>query len=377
MISYRSPVFAALLLFVAAGCVTIDPTVPVAMQPPLKSRKMQSLDEMLALDSADIDIGAAALAISRGERKDLDIAGYLGKIDGLAARLERRLGPRADIDDVVAAMNNAMLKGRSDRGKGFDRFDVARALDGKSGNCLAASVLYLAVGQRLGLPVEGVTAPGHYFVRFHGPRKKVNVELTRWGAVFSDNYYRHWLRIDSDAVRKGIYLRGDDTKDVIAVLLANRSAVRSASGRFAPAVDDARKALKLRPGYPQASVNLGRALEGLAKPADAAKHYEAALAVDPHSTDALNNLAFVLSRRGGDSASYRAQDLIEKAIRLRPERAVYRHSAAKIYDAVGRLDKAIHHMSHAVRLEPRNALYAKDLERYRTRLLSGTPAVER
>jgi len=374
------PALLVICCILTAGCPLPESMLDVDLLPPPRGRGAATLDEMLKLPDDDIDVAKAALLISRDEDPGLDIDVYLGKIDALARRLHRRLPSRAGATAIVEALNDVLLTGAGvlpAEGEGFARFDLARVLDGKTGNCLATSVEYLAVGQRLGLPIEGVCVPGHYFVRLVAGRRSVNIELTRWGATFPDSFYRRRFRISPRAISSRIYLAGDGARELLAVLLANRSAVRSAAGKFAAAAADARKALTLRPGFPQASVNLGRALEGLGRRPEAHETYRAVLDVDPNSADALNNLAamYVAGRTGEFYRPYEAVELIRRAVRLRPNVAAYHCTAAVVYADVGRIDLSVGHMRHAVRIEPGSKLYREKLAGYRRSLLS-PPEIE-
>jgi regulator of sirC expression with transglutaminase-like and TPR domain len=359
----------------------MDATVPVELSLPPPGASPAKLDELLALSDAEIDVGRAALLISKEERPSLNVEACVARIDDCAARIARVLPPRALPEEIISAMNETLLRERCAPGgleTSFERFDLATLLEGGRGNCLAASVLYLAVAWRLGLPLEGVEAPGHYFVRFVRPRRSINVELTQWGESFADSHYRRWLRISPAAEAAGVHLKGDGPRETIAVILANRSAVRSAQGRFKEAAADARRALELRPRLPQAMVNLGRALEGAGELPEARSWYSKAADLDPNSADALNNLALLLvaDRSSDDYQPFRAVELIERAVRIRPDRVAYRLSAARIYEETGQLDRAIHHAAAAVRIDPRSEECRRRLAECRRKLLSveGAPA---
>ena len=62
-------------------------------------------------------------------------------------------------------------------------------LDRKQGYCLSLSILYLSLGERLGLPLYGVVVPSHFFVRYDDGRIRFNIETTGKGGNASDEHY--------------------------------------------------------------------------------------------------------------------------------------------------------------------------------------------
>ena len=117
------------------------------------------------------------------------------EIDRIATRVERR--PRSGGDDArggeVAALTAVV----------FDDLGFAREIDdddprffllpsvlaGRRGSCLGLGAVVLMVAERIGLPLDGVRVPGHFFVRTRGPSAR-NVELLRRGEIMPDAWYR-------------------------------------------------------------------------------------------------------------------------------------------------------------------------------------------
>ena len=120
---------------------------------------------------AQIDLGAAALAIAATEYPDLDIGHYLARLDELAARLP------ATADAVVTRLFQEVGL----RGNESDYYDARNSflsdvLDRRLGIPITLSVVFLEVSRRVGLAAAGVGFPGHFLVRvgdevldpFHG-----------------------------------------------------------------------------------------------------------------------------------------------------------------------------------------------------------------
>lgn len=389
----------------ASGCKIIyDATVSLDPRPRARGLAAATLAEVLALPEEEIDIGRAALLVAREDRPELRVDEYLRRLDGLAARLRRRLPEGTTVRDAVrelvllvqpsgraaSALSGTTVDGAE--GAFPPGLDIARILDGSPGNCLGIGLLYLAAAERVGLPLRGVSAPEHFFVRFDDGVWRENIEPTRGGARVSDDAYRRLRRISREAVDAGIYLRSESKRQVIASLLANRAGYRALAGRLDEALEDAERALAVKPYWPQAYVNRGL-VNGLAgRPREAEADYHEALKRDPNCAGALNNLAelyvrswetvrkltieitkpaendqeapsacsAVNKRRLGSIET--AARMIAKALKIAPGRPEFHETAASVAAARGKPGAARRHLRRARRLDPDNPRYARLLE---------------
>jgi regulator of sirC expression with transglutaminase-like and TPR domain len=72
-------------------------------------------------------------------------------------------------------------------------------LDSRFGVCLGVSTLYLALAQRLDLPLVPITPPGHIFVRFEHKDTVINIETTARGIHLPDS---HYLSIQTKSLKR-------------------------------------------------------------------------------------------------------------------------------------------------------------------------------
>lgn len=124
-------------------------------------------------------------------------------------------------------------------------------------------------------------------------------------------------------------------------------------GLATEAVDQYRRALKVRSDYPIAHNNLGLALAACGKHGEAIAQYQVALEIAPRYADALCNLGFELERRGltNQAAIYYAE-----ALGAEPDHAEAHVNLGNLLRGSGQIGKAIHHYREALRSKPAFAL---------------------
>ncbi len=126
--------------------------------------------ELLARGEDQIDLARACLLIAQDAYPGLDVEGYLGEIERLAARLRGRLAPQGGAEERVAALNQFLFDELGYSGNADHYYDprnsyLNEVLDRRTGIPLTLSVLYLEIGRRVGLALQGVSFPGHFLVR--------------------------------------------------------------------------------------------------------------------------------------------------------------------------------------------------------------------
>ncbi len=121
------------------------------------------------------DLLRAALLIAILDGEDIDIDAYLSQVDRMAADIRRTLVKKATEAETLGAMDRYLFQDNGFHGSRFDYYHRAnsymnRVISDREGIPISLSVLYMELGRRLGLSIEGVGLPGHFVVRFV-PRK--------------------------------------------------------------------------------------------------------------------------------------------------------------------------------------------------------------
>jgi tetratricopeptide (TPR) repeat protein len=238
-----------------------------------------------------------------------ELGAEAGEVKAAAATLDdiaravakRHRGGSADIAQDL----NAVLWGDL----GFEReiesdatrfFRLSSVLAQKRGNCLGLGALYLAIGERVGAPLDGILLPSHFFVRTRGTGGR-NVELLRRGEAMPDVWYRKkygpWPEPDS------AYARPVTLTELLAIHWYDRGNDLRASGALEGAEQAFARAARGFPGFAQAHANLGTMLHMRGSLAAAEASYREAARLWPDLPGLAGNMERLQRERGPTSPS--------------------------------------------------------------------------
>ena len=134
------------------------------------TERLDPFAELLAREDGGIELARACLQIAEDAYPGLDVGGYVGEIERFAQRLRARLAPDAVAEDRIIALNEFLFSDLGFRGNADNYYDprnsyLNEVIDRRQGIPLTLSVLYLEIGRRIELPLQGVSFPGHFLVR--------------------------------------------------------------------------------------------------------------------------------------------------------------------------------------------------------------------
>lgn len=144
-----------------------------------RQRARQAFTSLITGETASIDLARAALLIAAEEYPGLDIDRHLNHLEELAGQVRLRLEnvPAAGMPvtehecmDALHAMNMVLFEQEHFRGSRADYYNpqnsfLNRVLERRLGIPLTLSLVYIEVGKRLGLAIEGVGMPFHFIAR--------------------------------------------------------------------------------------------------------------------------------------------------------------------------------------------------------------------
>jgi regulator of sirC expression with transglutaminase-like and TPR domain len=126
---------------------------------------------MLACAACDGDVAEGALWMASEDTPGLDPSPWLDRIDELAAELTTRCGINGcgpDDAPLVGALLRDRLRLRGAGGGDPRAHYLHSVLERGCGVPIACSAVWIAVGTRASIPVEGINMPGHFLVRVDG-----------------------------------------------------------------------------------------------------------------------------------------------------------------------------------------------------------------
>ncbi|MGA2551790.1 MAG: tetratricopeptide repeat protein [Burkholderiaceae bacterium] len=134
-------------------------------------------------DNESLPLTEAALAVAQDVYPRLDLSAVQLELDRLSATLKRRIPKDASQVQRLRALNAYFFKELGFAGNRNDYYDpdnsyLHRVLERRLGIPISLALLYMEIGQQVGLPLRGVSFPGHFLVKLK----------VRAGDIFLDPY---------------------------------------------------------------------------------------------------------------------------------------------------------------------------------------------
>jgi regulator of sirC expression with transglutaminase-like and TPR domain len=129
--------------------------------------------EMVRGSEARIDLGRAALLVASEEYPGLDMLRYVAKLEAMAAAARRRLAAAEDPLVKIQRLSTYLFEERGFRGNADAYYDprnsfLNEVLDRRVGIPITLSIVYMEVGRRVDIPLQGVGMPGHFILQYMG-----------------------------------------------------------------------------------------------------------------------------------------------------------------------------------------------------------------
>lgn len=312
------------------------------------------VEALLHGDDRHLDVGRGVTLLACEDAPAVDAERVLDEVAHLAWALRQclRAAPRRDPLRRLEVTNAfffealgfspASARAARDGKERLGDLLLPHVLAGRRGHCVGLSCAYLAIGTRAGLPLFGVSAPGHFFVRWDGDGLRRNVETTARGAAHDDDHYARRFGIAPSLVDRGVYLQSLRRREVMVEVLNNRAnfwwdrgdvprATRDLDrivqvshgfsrahvgrgflalqrGELMAARAHLQRAVEIAPEDPRAHLLLGEVALRLGRLDEAERAFERAVAHDDHAALACTNLGRVHGRRGAWDEALRWHD---------------------------------------------------------------------
>ena len=272
------------------------------MDPTAASRR--DLQRIAARDP--IDLARAALAIAREEYPQLDEERYLRMLDEFAAQVMRGLPSGALLERRVGRLNTVLFHELGFAGNQADYYDPRNSffnevIERRTGIPLTLSLLYMEVGKRCGLSVDGVSFPGHFLCKVALDDGELIVDAFHRGQLLGlAELKRRFASAAGDAARFELrLLRAARPKEILARMLQNLRSIYLERGDLPRTLSAVDRQLVLQPDDPRVLRDRARLCEQLGGSEAAAADLERVLRLQPGASDAATLRARVDRLRGG------------------------------------------------------------------------------
>ena len=221
----------------------------------LRGHSIWKKEDLFSLSAEEIDL-SRALFLYQFEDNLLSLRQYEAMLDLIALQILARLDSDATNKEKIDAISHFIFHEKRFRfpphslsTKEIDTYTfLPSVLDSRLGVCLGVSILYLSIAERLDVPMEIITPPGHIYVRFRDGEETINIETTARGIHIPDRMY---LGINT---RK---LQERTKKEVVGLAFMNQASVFWQKKDHKTATELYEKALPYLPNDPLLKMFLG------------------------------------------------------------------------------------------------------------------------
>jgi len=184
-----------------------------------------------ALPDDYIDLEKNALLIARYAYPSLDTDAYTQKLEEMATEVRERMGRRVSGEEAVKTLNRYLFSEQGFRGNTKNYYEadnsyLNRVIDRRMGIPISLSTIYLLIGRRLGLPLNGIGMPGHFLVKFESERYKIFIDCFNAGALLSEKDCGRFL-VQAGYGFEEKYLQRSSNRTLLIRMLKNLIAIYS------------------------------------------------------------------------------------------------------------------------------------------------------
>ena len=202
---------------------------------PGKSVDLESakrLRTILQQPEQEIDLAQTKLTIDKMIDSTADVEAGLKKIDAMVAQIKAMPGFGVSKSANLLALKRYIYEPGEWNNYQPYQYDLADPLGTsirnkllphyltlKKGNCVTMPLLFIILGQRLGLDVTAATAPLHILVKFKDETGTTyNLETTSGANPARDVWYRQQMPMTDEAITNGVYLQPLTRKETVALM---------------------------------------------------------------------------------------------------------------------------------------------------------------
>jgi regulator of sirC expression with transglutaminase-like and TPR domain len=268
------------------------------------------LGEVVTRSEREFELGRAAFYIAQEEYPQLPVERYLLRLDALAEAVKDRLNDETAPPIVLGEVIDTLFQREGLRGNKDAYHDPRNSflndvLDRRLGVPITLGIVLLEVGWRLDLPLEGVSFPGHFLVRYRGATENLLIDPFDEGRIRFESEAQEVLDQEYGGMvrMQPAFLRAATKLDTIRRLLVNLKGLYVNVKDHARALSVVERLLLLQPASPGERRDRGMLLLKLGREAEAKEQLRRYLEFVPGAADAKRIRPLVRRLEGGLTAS--------------------------------------------------------------------------
>ena len=267
---------------------------------------LQRFRDAVAPERVRFNLAEAALLCAQDAYPDLDVRSTLTDIERLGTTLAQRLPTDFPATHRLLALNNYLFRELGFAGNQNEYYDPRNSflndvLARKTGIPITLSILYLEIGQQLGLKLKGVSFPGHFLVKLRVNGGELVLDPFAGGKLLSEDDLRQRLaQFAGEAAAKTLpledFLEPATPRQILARLLRNLKGIYLEADDLEHALGVMHRLVILLPDAPEERRDRGRVYARLECPraaVDDLGHYAVARPAAEDAAQVAADLAAV------------------------------------------------------------------------------------
>lgn len=205
----------------------------------------EAVGTVLSLPDDELDYARAKVALDKVIDHTVDADAVLAEIDRMVETARGLAGPSPTEEAKLAAIRTLLYVSgpwNDHRPFAYDHSDplgqhlqnklLHNYIANRLGQCVSMPVLFLILGDRLGLDMALANAPEHLFVRYTDQQgRTLNIETTSGGHPARTEWFRRCFPMSDRALRSGLYLRTLTRRESVAAMATTVMEQLRAEGR--------------------------------------------------------------------------------------------------------------------------------------------------
>jgi len=252
-------------------------------------------DRLAGAPAQEVSLAEGALLIAAEEYAGLDVDRYLERIDEMGLALRKRLRSDISTTEALIALNRYVFDELGYSGNSDDYYDprnsfLNEVIDRKLGIPITLAVLYIEIGRRIGLRLEGVSFPTHFLVKCVLHDGAIIIDPFARGASLGIEDLQQRLQsvaadIEIDARLAASLLAAAAPSDIFARMLRNLRAIYMQTGEHAKALSASSRIIALLPEAAEEYRDRGELYARLECFRAAVSDFRRYLTLRPHAAD--------------------------------------------------------------------------------------------